>query len=774
MCGASSSPSLRTRTRVVATGVDRVEGVEEVAVEPRMRGQWMGIRELARHDLGDMAAHYVIDDAGQVGLTLLPRHATATPHRDHIGDEPYVASNPDLGSPPALVIDPIVHLAIRGDHAANGFASGRTMRWSPSNARFSFDTQTIEADGTTSRVATVLRSPEGLRLTHLVSHRIGDTFLSISTEFSNGSQENATVDALSSFALSGLSPFDATDSANRLIVHRLRTSWSAEARPVADTIEGLHLERSWLGVARLSERFGQVGTMPTRGWFPFVAIEDTIANVTWGAQLAWAGSWQLEVARVGDDVALSGGLADREFGHWSHAVAPGQSLITPTAIVSCTAGSVDELTDRLVSAQVRSVEAQPEREQSLPIVFNEWCTTWGSPDRDRLAAIADRLAGEGIEYLVIDAGWYRNSSTSSWSDAHGDWVPSAALFPNGLGEVTALIRERGMVPGLWFEFETVGATSTAFSLVDRLLHRDGIPLTVGSRRFWDLTDPFVVDYLTEKVIDLLVINDFGYLKVDYNDTIGIGADNPDGLGEGLRQQVLATYRFFDRIRERMPHLVIENCASGGHRLEPSMMSRTAMSSFSDAHELPEIPIIAGNLLRAMLPRQMQIWAVLHAADSDQRLVYSLAAAFLGRMCISGDVLDLDAGQWQLVRQAIALYSDAAPTIRAGVSRRTGQWSASLRHPTGWQAVTRYSADGDAVLVVVHCFANAANSVELELHGDWQVTGTFFAGDKTVTVRDGFLGVEKLRDFDAIVVRLARAPTPEVAPHLRAQPPRSAR
>ena len=61
--------------------------------------------------------------------------------------------------------------------------------------------------------------------------------------------------------------------------------------------------------------------MPVRKWFPFVAVEDTEAGVVWGAQLAWSGSWQMEIFRQHDDLAISGGLADREFGHWMKTIA---------------------------------------------------------------------------------------------------------------------------------------------------------------------------------------------------------------------------------------------------------------------------------------------------------------------------------------------------------------------------------------------------------------------------------------------------------------------
>ena len=129
-----------------------------------------------------------------------------------------------------------------------------------------------------------------------------------------------------------------------------------------------------------------------------------------------------------------------------------------------------------------------------------------------------------------------------------------------------------------------------------------------------------------------------------------------------------------------------------------MLARTAMSSFSDAHELVEIPIIAANLHRLMLPQQSQIWAVLHAGDSDRRLACSLAATFLGRMCLSGEIAQLSDPQWAIVQRAIDLYPKAAPVIRDGVSRRFGSVGERWRHPHGWQGVRRISADRRSALV----------------------------------------------------------------------------
>jgi alpha-galactosidase len=222
-------------------------------------------------------------------------------------------------------------------------------------------------------------------------------------------------------------------------------------------------------------------------------------------------------------------------------------------------------------------------------------------------------------------------------------------------------------------------------VVDHFLKRDGIPILAGQRRFWDFRDPWVRDYLYEKVILFLRDTGFGYIKVDYNETIGIGVDGAESLGEGLRQHILCVQDFFRQMREEFPDLVIEVCASGGHRLEPSMMALASMASFSDAHESPEVPIIAANLQRLILPRQSQIWAVLHASDSSQRLRYSLAAGFLGRLCLSGEIDELDEEQWSLVQEIIRFYNRVTPIIKNGRSRLHQHIGLSWQHPQGAQA-----------------------------------------------------------------------------------------
>ena len=359
------------------------------------------------------------------------------------------------------------------------------------------------------------------------------------------------------------------------------------------------------------------------------------------------------------------------------------------------------------------------------------------------------------ENLVIDAGWYRGEN-GNWDLNQGDWTPSPALFPDGIAATAKFIREQGLIPGLWFEFEVVGNQSKLFNqTVDHFLKRDGIPVLAGQRRFWDFRDPWVRDYLYKKVILFLRETGFGYIKVDYNETIGIGVDGAESLGEGLRLHIMCVQDFFREMRTELPDLVIEICASGGHRLEPAMLALASMASFSDAHESQEIPIIAANLHRLILPRQSQIWAVLHASDSPQRLIYSLASGFLGRLCLSGEIDELDEEQWLLVQEIISFYNQVAPIIKNGKSRLYQHIGLSWQHPQGAQAVLRTSTDNRQALLVAHTFARPfTEEMVIDLpQGNWRVAHILAGPILDLKIICNKLDIHFANEFEGYVIHL---------------------
>lgn len=478
-------------------------------------------------------------------------------------------------------------------------------------------------------------------------------------------------------------------------------------------LEDLQLEPAWDPHAVRCEKFGQVGSMPVNKFFPFAAVEDQEHHVFWGAQLAHPASWQIELYRKDDALALSGGLADRDFGHWMKGLEPREGFTSPEAIVSVAhTDSIDIFTGRLTQAALEGLEYVPEAEKQLPIIFNEYCTTWGNPSHGNICKILDAIKGKGFQYFVIDCGWYKEEGVP-WDISMGDYEVSESLFPQGLDKTVEKIRESGMIPGIWFEVENVGKASRAYQMEEHLLQKDGRTLTSYFRRFWNMRDSWVEEYLSKKVIGTLQKYGFGYMKVDYNETIGIGCDGAESLGEGLRQNMEASKAFFEKVKREVPGIVLENCASGGHRLEPGFMSQMSMASFSDAHECGEIPIIAANLHRVIHPAQSQIWAVIRQNDSLQRIAYSMANTFLGRMCISGDVANLTKKQWDILENGIHFYRKIVPIIKNGQSFRYGTKEKSMRHPEGWQALLRIGGNQMAYLVI-HIFAHDEGPMQIKI------------------------------------------------------------
>ena len=567
---------------------------------------------------------------------------------------------------------------IIGDSYAGGFSCGLTMGDSGTMEKFQ-----LKAETTCERR---YETEDGLSLT--VEHSTArEGAEAVRTIFSNHSKEPVCLEMITSFRLRDV-------RVDR--VYRMQSCWSAEGKLKVESVTDLHLEKSWNGCAYRIEKFGNVGTMPVRKYFPFLVIEDTEAEEFIGVQLYTASSWQMELkCKEKETFTISGGIADRDFGQWTKTLKPGESFEAPKAVIAKGTSLLD-VCDKLVKAQKPDIS---KLDNSMDIMFNEYCTTWGNPTFDNVKRICDKIADKGIRFLVIDSGWYGNAE--NWWDMVGDWVVNEKRFPGGMKAIADYIRSKGMIPGLWFEMESVTSGAANYQKTGQLVQKDGYPLTVGNRRFWDMENPEAERYLTDTVIGILKEAGFGYLKVDYNDTMGMGCDGPEGPGENLRKKVVASQNFFRKIRKEIPDIVIENCSSGGHRLEPSMMELVSQASFSDAHETIAIPLIAANLHRVIPPKQSQIWVVMRATDSDERIYYSLISAFLGRMCLSGDIYDMSDHQWKLIEEGMDFYRQVSDIIRDGKTTLIQADTESYNHPTGVQLVVRKL--GNRGLAVFHRF-----------------------------------------------------------------------
>lgn len=577
-------------------------------------------------------------------------------------------------------IELLTDMKLVGDAYAGAYTNGLTMTESQT-----FEKMTKEVDDEKK-----VRFINEDKVSLVLNKESCDSHMRLKTIVTNGSDKDIKVEMLSTFVLKKVS----IDK-----VHRLQSFWSQEGKLRTETVTELMLESSYCGHGARVEKFGSVGSLPVRKYFPWLVLENSSKNEFIGIQLYCASSWQIELVVKYDNVLMVNvGLADRDFGQWMKVLKPGESFETPEAVL-VTGNSMEEVCEKMVRAQRPKISLV---DTKMGIAFNEYCATWGDPTFDSVSKACEKIAHKGFQYFTIDSGWY--AQKEAWWTRIGQWEINEERFPGGLKPTCDLIRANGMIPGVWFELESVGSACEYYNSPEYLLCKDGYPVTVGEKRFWDMENPFVIDYLSERVIKMLKDSGFGYIKIDYNDTVGIGVDDPDGFGEGLRKKVMASKAFFEKIRNEIPDIVIENCASGGHRLEPSMMELCSQASFSDAHETTSIPIIAANLHRAILPSQSQIWAVMRATDDDNRIIYSIVNTFLGRMCISGDVYDLNEHQWELIEEGMAFYNKVSEIIDKGMTTRIDTWYGNYNHPEGEQIVVRKYENRS--LITFHRFANS--------------------------------------------------------------------
>jgi alpha-galactosidase len=723
--------------------------------------------------LGDMLAVFIKDNRnGSIGYTLLPEGFDEGIELDGWWS-----------------VEPAVQCKFVGDNYPDGFIHGHSMKNSQSSNDMVFlgqrtETAECEKNGVEHTRTSIYTDYErrGINITSVLEYTTGSDYIKTYSVFESKTEEKQTLEMASSF---NICAFPCTGKGLRqkdLVLHRLKSKWSMEGKLESRRFLDMELEPAWLRIGASSERFGEVGSMPVRRYFPWMAVTDMgqeggSIGYSIGAQLYINSSWQMEVYNRDEKNSISGGIADREFGHWMKDIAPGERFVTPVAVLTVckNAGkpvytdtpdairmesTIDELSRRLTDAQTVNLENVPDSEKELPIIFNEYCTSWGNPDEKEMEAIAERLKGHGIKYCVIDAGWHVKDG-NDWSDI-GDWITNKNKFPGGLKKTADKIRECGMIPGLWYEMEVVGKDSDSFKNEDMLLKRDGIPIQTMFRRFFDMRKPEVTDFLTKRVIDNLKDNGFGYLKVDYNDNLGIGCDGAESLGEALRQNMQASIGFFKKIREEIPDIVIENCSSGGHRLEPSMQAVTSMASSSDAHEWQAIPVIAANVTRAILPAQSQIWAVLRAKDDEKRLYYSLSNTFLGRMCLSGDMSTISDEQFEIADKAIAYYKKCADIIKNGRNYRLGPYQDSYNDLKGWQAVVRVSEDRKKCMAVVNTFAiKEDTSITFELPEYYSAEekseslrfDCFKREGIDIAIKGRKVLISNLSDYDGLVFRI---------------------
>ncbi|MDP6450152.1 MAG: alpha-galactosidase [Lentisphaeria bacterium] len=355
---------------------------------------------------------------------------------------------------------------------------------------------------------------------------------------------------------------------------------------------------------------------------------------TFVCELAWSGNYAFELdcrldagAEPGDsesqrrhaEAYFRMGLSGHD--EALRVVDPGESVLTPAVHLGLFHTNLDSIVQATHRHVRHVVMPEPITGREVEIEANHrgyLCDRENVPDIKQDVDVAREV---GAEMYVIDAGWFGNEP-NHWINNVGDWHDGAWLRRDGgLKAVADHVHLQGMKFGLWVEIEAAGASSVLKRQhPDWLLRRDGRPVADG--RALDLTQPQVAKFAADEIERLICTYDLDMYRIDHNHSIQPSGNRQyQGFTEDLTWRYYdAFYAIFERLRDKFPAVVFQNCAGGGGRLDWGTMARFHNTEISDWMRLPRALKILNGVTMSLPPeillRTFGTEAGEHTLDGD--------------------------------------------------------------------------------------------------------------------------------------------------------------
>ena len=489
------------------------------------------------------------------------------------------------------------------------------------------------------------------------------------TTLYNGGKEDLGIEYVSSFAITGIEKEGIRLPEDKLELWIPHNGWQKELHWNRYRLDELGMSSTQPeAIRRTSKTIGinNAGNWSTKEYIPMGYLYNEEAGSALYWQIEHNGSWYWEIADQDGHLYLKLSGPTEHQSHWWKNLTPGESFESVPVSVGSLIGGFDEAMGELTKYR-RAIRRPNADNENLPVIFNDYMNClFADPTTEKELPLIEAAKEAGCEYYVIDAGWYADGF---WWDYVGEWLPSAKRFPNGLEEVTNRIVEKGMVPGVWLELEVMGIKCPLADQVpeDWYFIRHGKKVSDRSRYQLDFRNPAVQKYASD-VIDRLV-RDYrvGYIKMDYNIEPGIGTEiGADSFGEGLLGHERAYLEWLEGIFEKYPQLVIENCSSGGLRMDYAMLSRYSIQSTSDTEDYIKYSTIAANAPSALTPEQAAVWSYPLKEGDDEEAIFNMVNAMLLRIHQSGHLAQISRERFALVKEGIDYYKKIRRDLRQGL------------------------------------------------------------------------------------------------------------
>ncbi len=365
-------------------------------------------------------------------------------------------------------------------------------------------------------------------------------------------------------------------------LHRLRGSDAQvdDWQPLEDSIApGQRIE------------FAPTGGRPSQKACPFFTVQYGGGGVV--TAIGWSGQWSAQLERQPDGkLRLQAGMQNLHL-----RLHPGESIRSPRILQlywfgdDCTRGHnlfrstmLSHIVPRIDGAIVTPPIAH------LTTSFYELND---STESDVLSHL-DSIKGLGFEMLWLDAYWTKDGFPNGMGH-YGFPIERAEppdRFPRGLKPIGDAAHREGMGFLVWFEPERVHfGTYLAREhpeWVVKVARGSGWELNRG---LFNLGVPAAREYMTKYLEAVIKAYGLDCLRIDYNIDPGpfwkiLDSPDPDRVGMAEIRYVEGLYKMWDDILQAFPHLYIDNCASGGRRIDLETSSRSLPLWRTDATGFP--------------------------------------------------------------------------------------------------------------------------------------------------------------------------------------------
>ncbi len=256
-------------------------------------------------------------------------------------------------------------------------------------------------------------------------------------------------------------------------------------------------------------------------------------------------------------------------------LAPGESVALPRTLLMPWKREDDgdrDLTDVFVLWRRFMRNQILPKQNGKPIDGQVCLRAWGSVDEaghNRRFANMKKF-GLPCDAYGVDAGWYDldgKHEGDNWFVTVGDWRESEVVYPHGLRWLADGGRDAGAGGfWLWHEFERAVTGARAYKAHPECYLGSGD----GLSRLVHFGNPAAEDYIRSLLYPIINQTNMTVFRMDFNidpSDIFRQTDTPDNRGLTELRYYNGLYGFFERMLADFPGLILDNCASGGRRLD---------------------------------------------------------------------------------------------------------------------------------------------------------------------------------------------------------------